>query len=52
MLVDVFAQLACLLTADRDDCAVELFNFNTRDPPWADEPPPSDKPAAAPGNDG
>lgn len=26
-------QLPCLLTADRDDCWVELFSFKTRRPP-------------------
>ena len=26
-------QLPCLLTADRLDCAVELFNFSTLRPP-------------------
>ena len=35
-------QLACLLTAERDDCTVELFNFSTLDPPCADGPPLSD----------
>lgn len=45
-------QLACLLTADRDDCTVELFNFNTLDPPCADGPPLSDWPVADPGRDG
>ena len=45
-------QLACLLTADRDDCAVELFSFNTRDPPCAVGPPLNDWPVAEPGRDG
>lgn len=45
-------QLACLLTADRDDCAVELFSFNTRDPPCAVGPPLSDCPVADPGREG
>ena len=26
-------QLPCLLTGERDDCAVELFSFKTREPP-------------------
>ena len=53
MLLDaVEFQLACLLTADRDDCAVELFSFNTLDPPCAVGPPLSDCPVADPGRDG
>ena len=28
-----FPQLPCLLTADREDCAVELFSLSTRFPP-------------------
>jgi hypothetical protein len=52
ILLDVVDQLACLLTAERDDCAVVFFNLSTRDPPCAAEPPPKDKPAAAPGSVG
>jgi len=48
---DVVDQLACLLTAERDDCAVEFFNYNTLDPPRAAEAPPTG-PAAAPGREG
>lgn len=33
LLEDVVDQLACRLADDREDCAVELFNFNTLDPP-------------------
>lgn len=44
-------QLACLLTADRDDCAVELLSFRTLDPPCA-VGPPLDWPVAEPGSDG
>ena len=53
MLLDAAGfQLACLLTADRDDCAVELFSFNTLDPPCAVGPPLNDWPVADPGSDG
>lgn len=40
-----FPQLPCLLTAEREDCAVELFNFSTLLPP----PPPFSIEAEAPG---
>ena len=45
-------QLACLLTDDRDDCAVELFNFSTLEPPCAARMPLSDCSVALPGRDG
>jgi len=48
----VLFQLACLLTAERDDCVVELFSFSTLEPPCADGPPLNDSPVAAPGRDG
>jgi hypothetical protein len=49
LLDDAVDQLACWLAVDRDDLAVELFNFNTRDPPCAVAPP---IPGAEPGSDG
>jgi hypothetical protein len=52
LLDDGDDQLAFWLALDRDDCAVELFNFNTLDPPWADGPPLSADPVADPGKDG
>lgn len=45
-------QLACWLAVERDDCAVELFNFNTRDPPLAVDPPLKACSVAEPGNEG
>lgn len=33
LLDDALDQLACRLADDRDDCAVELFNFSTLEPP-------------------
>jgi hypothetical protein len=48
----VLFQLACLLTAERDDCVVELFSFKTLEPPCADGPPLKESPVAAPGSEG
>ncbi len=46
-------QLPCLLTADREDCAVEFFSFKTRWPPL---PAPATEetgaPTLGPGRDG
>lgn len=52
LLDDGDDQLAFWFAVDRDDCAVELFNFNTRDPPCAAGPPPKASPVADPGSDG
>ena len=32
-MLTVLFQLPCLLTAERDDCAVELLSLRTRRPP-------------------
>jgi hypothetical protein len=48
---DAPAQLAFLLTAERDDCAVELFSLSTLEPPRDARLPLSDD-TVAPGNDG
>lgn len=45
-------QLAFWLAVEREDCAVELFNLSTLEPPWAVEPPLSASPVAEPGSDG
>jgi hypothetical protein len=52
LLDDGEDQLAFWLAVERDDCAVELFNFSTLDPPWADGLPLSADPVADPGRDG
>ncbi len=51
--VAALPQLPCLLTADREDCAVEFFSFKTRWPPLpapATEDPGT--PTLGPGRDG
>jgi len=52
LLEDEEDQLACWLAVERDDCAVELFNFSTREPPRAVEPPFKACSVAEPGKDG
>lgn len=52
LLDDADDQLACWLAVERDDCAVELFNFSTRDPPRAADPPLKACSVAEPGNEG
>lgn len=51
--VAALPQLPCLLTADREDCAVEFFSFNTRWPPLP--APAAEDPGSTPlgpGSDG
>lgn len=45
-------QLAFWLAVDREDCAVELFSFNTLEPPWPAVAPFSARPVDPPGNEG
>lgn len=52
LLEDADDQLACWLAVERDDCAVELFNFSTRDPPRAADPPLKACSVAEPGKEG
>ena len=51
LLLEAEPQLPCLPTAERDDCAVELFNFKTLEPPCAAEPLLNESPLE-PGRDG
>ena len=52
LLDDAFDQLACRLAVDRDDLAVELFNFSTREPPRTVDPPFNACSVAEPGSEG
>lgn len=52
LLDDGDDQLAFWFAVDREDCTVELFSFNTLDPPWPAVAPFSASPVDPPGNEG